>query len=28
LIKERFILPEDRAALLQRAKQEWTEATK
>jgi len=28
LIKERFILPEDRAALLQRAEREWAEATK
>ena len=28
LIKERWILPEDRDALLTRAKQEWTEATK
>jgi hypothetical protein len=28
LLKERWILPEDRAAVLQRGEQEWDEATK
>ena len=28
LIKQRWILPEDRDALLHRAEQEWAEATK
>jgi hypothetical protein len=28
LVKQRWILPEDRGALLNRAEQEWTEATK
>jgi len=28
LVKQRWILPEDRAALVQRGEQEWTEATK
>jgi hypothetical protein len=28
LVKQRWILPEDRAALLHRGEQEWAEATK
>ena len=28
LVQQRWILPEDRAALLRRGEQEWTESTK
>jgi hypothetical protein len=28
LVKQRWIMPEDRAALLERAKQEWALATR
>ncbi|PYX69619.1 MAG: hypothetical protein DMG78_21515, partial [Acidobacteria bacterium] len=28
LVKQRWILPEDREAVIQRGEQEWTEATK
>jgi hypothetical protein len=28
LVKQRWILPEDRAALLRRGQQEWIESTK
>ena len=28
LVRQRWVLPEDRATLIQRGEQEWTEATK